>query len=180
MTHQRIILIGYRATGKTSTAKALAERLSWQWLDSDTEITKDDGRDRDIATIFAQDGEPAFRHRETEVLRRLVRESQVVIATGGGAILSEGNRQLLKAAGPVFWLTASAGVIRQRLAADAETRRNRPALAGADAVSEVEEVLAERRALYESCADYVVTTNERSPAEVADEIATRLREGKTR
>ena len=132
---------------------------------------------RDIATIFKEEGEPEFRRREAEVLRRLVQEADVVIATGGGAILAESNRKLLKEAGPVFWLTASADVIRQRLAADAETTRHRPALVGADAVSEVDEVLASRRALYESCADHVVATDQRSPEEVAEQILAQLRGG---
>lgn len=168
MTYQRIILIGYRATGKTSTATALAEALKWRCFDSDIELAKDDGRD--ITTIFKEDGELEFRRRESEILRRLVQESGAVIATGGGAILSEANRKLLKEAGPVFWLIASADVIRQRLAADQETIRSRPALSSQDVISEVEDVLAERARLYKACADYEVATDELTPRDVAKKI----------
>ena len=172
MTYQRIILIGYRATGKTSTATALAEALEWRWFDSDIELAKEDGRD--IATIFKEDGEPEFRRREAQILRRLVQESGAVIATGGGAILSEANRKLLKEAGPVFWLVASADVIRQRLTADEETTRNRPALSNTDVISEVEDVLAERTRLYKACADYEVATDGLTSTDVAKKILSRL------
>jgi shikimate kinase len=175
VTPQRIILIGYRATGKTATAKALAQKLAWRWFDSDAEIAKEAGRD--LATIFREDGELEFRRRESAVLRRLVRKARVVLATGGGAILVEANRQLLKAAGPVFWLTATADVIRRRLAADGDTSRNRPALTGTDAISEVDELLASRQALYQSCADYVVATDQRTAEEVAIDILEQLQKG---
>lgn len=172
MTYLRIILIGYRASGKTSAAKALAKQLGWRWVDTDVEIADADGRE--LAEIFKAEGEPEFRRRETEVLRRAVKAENVVIATGGGIILAEENRNLLTRAGPVVWLTASADVIRERLTADAQTSANRPALSGHDPVSEVDAVLASRLALYETTANYDVATGGLTPQEVAEEILSQI------
>lgn len=175
MNYDRIILVGYRASGKTTTARALADKLAWRWFDSDTELAAEDGRN--IAAIFENDGEAEFRRRESEILRRLMREQHAVVATGGGAILSASNRALLKGAGPVIWLSACPEVIRQRLATDPQTLRQRPALEGDDAVGEVETVLASRLALYASCSDHVVSTDELSTEQVTERILNMLREG---
>ncbi len=74
-------LIGYRATGKTTLAKLLAERLGWEWLDADAEIERAAGKS--IARIFAEDGEPAFRDLEARVVADLCRRERLVLATGG-------------------------------------------------------------------------------------------------
>ncbi len=85
-----ITLIGYRATGKTTLAKLLAERLDWPWIDADAEIERRAGKS--IAEIFADDGEPAFRDLEAQVIADLCREDQLVLSAGGGAPLREAAR----------------------------------------------------------------------------------------
>ncbi|HEX4150325.1 MAG TPA: shikimate kinase, partial [Pirellulales bacterium] len=93
MTAMNIALIGYRGTGKTAVARALADRLGWQWLDADAELEARAGRS--IAEIFAADGEEAFRNLESGVLAELGQRSRTVLATGGGVVLRDTNRELL-------------------------------------------------------------------------------------
>src|SRR5437762_782279 len=98
-----IYLIGPRGSGKTTVARLLAERLGWDWVDADAELEARCGRS--IREMFASEGEEGFRRHEAEVLRQLSGRASVVIATGGGVVLREDNRELLKR-GKVVWLTA--------------------------------------------------------------------------
>src|SRR2546421_373945 len=98
----RIVLIGYRGTGKSTARRLLAARLGWHFLDADAELEARAGRT--IADVFRAEGEPGFRDRESAVLAELVLVPDHVIATGGGVVLRPGNRELLKAAGFVAWL----------------------------------------------------------------------------
>ena len=78
-----LILIGYRATGKTTLARLLAQRLGWDWIDADVEIERQAGKS--IARMFAEDGEPAFRDLEARVIADLCGRPRLVLAAGGGA-----------------------------------------------------------------------------------------------
>ena len=78
-----VVLIGYRATGKTTIARHLAQRLDWDWADADVEIEQQAGKS--IARIFAEDGEPAFRDLEAKVIAQLCGKARLVVAAGGGA-----------------------------------------------------------------------------------------------
>src|SRR5688500_2590703 len=80
-----LLLIGYRGTGKSTVARLVAERLNWPWLDADVELERRAGKS--IAAIFAEDGEPAFRDLESQVLAELVQADRHVLALGGGVIL---------------------------------------------------------------------------------------------
>ena len=91
-----IYLIGYRGTGKTTVGRMLADLLSWKWIDSDHEIQDRSGST--IAEIFARDGEEGFRDLETEVVRTISHLQNHVVSLGGGAILREENRDLIKRA----------------------------------------------------------------------------------
>jgi shikimate kinase len=166
-----IFLIGYRGTGKTTVARLVARRLGRESIDADAEIERRAGKL--IAAIFADDGEPAFRELEGAVIRDLA-QTKLVVSTGGGAILSEANRQAMQAAGPIVWLTASVDTIAHRIAADAATARLRPNLTAAGGRAEIESVLARRTPIYRACATFVVDTEGKSPAEVADEIFKKL------
>src|SRR4051812_7830484 len=97
-----IALIGYRGTGKTAVAQQLALALGWDWVDADVEVELRSGKS--IAAIFADDGEAAFRDLESAVLADLIDREQAVLALGGGVILREHNRELLRRAGLVVWL----------------------------------------------------------------------------
>jgi shikimate kinase len=165
--HLVISLVGYRGTGKSSVARLLAERLGWAWADADEALERVAGRS--IRDIFAAEGEAGFRDREEAVLAELCRGERLILATGGGAVLREANRQRLRAAGRVVWLTAGAATIWARLQADPTTAERRPALT-VGGLAEIEDLLRQREPLYRACADVVVDTEGRSPEDVVNAI----------
>ncbi len=167
-----ISLIGYRATGKTTVGSLLAERLGWTCFDTDVQLQHWVGKS--IREIFAEEGEAKFREYEAQVVRDLARRHKVVLALGGGAVLRPENRQAIRVAGPVVWLTAEPATIQARLADDPETQRLRPPLSTGSAVDEVQRVLAERLPIYQACADCVVNTDGKSPRELVDAILAEL------
>jgi shikimate kinase len=167
-----LTLIGYRATGKTTLARLLAGRLGWPWIDADVEIERRAGKS--IAQIFAEEGEPAFRDREAEVIAALCRGDRLVLAAGGGVPLREANRAALRAAGKVVWLTARPETILRRMTADASTAARRPNLTAHGPLQEIMHLLAVREPLYREIADLVIDTENRPPEELADEILQKL------
>jgi 3-dehydroquinate dehydratase/shikimate dehydrogenase len=167
-----VYLIGYRGTGKTSTARHLADKLGWSWLDADEFLQVRHGRT--IRQIFAENVEKGFRDKEAKLLQELSEYEDHVIATGGGVILRDENRALLKR-GTVIWLQAPAAVLWQRLQQDEATATTRPDLAQGG-IAEIEELLRLRAPLYEECHDLAVNTAEQSPEQVADLIFTWLQE----
>lgn len=171
-----IYLIGYRGTGKSTVARQLAEQLEAQAVDSDELIAQRAGCS--IAEIFAQQGEPAFRDLEQQVVAELAAGEPQVVALGGGAVLREANRQAIAGA-PVVWLQASPAVLAQRLAADSISASQRPSLTRAGLLGEIEQVLTERTPVYRQCATFEVDTEGRSPAEVAEVIYRQLTSHKT-
>jgi shikimate kinase len=167
-----VFLIGYRGTGKTSVARELAARLRIDWVDADDVVERDAGKN--IAAIFAEGGEAGFRDSEMRVVETLSRKRRAVIALGGGAVLREENRRVISGAGPVVWLTASVDTILERVAADSSTTSRRPNLTTGGGRAEIEVLLAIRTPLYRECATLVVDTENKTAAEVADEIAASL------
>lgn len=169
-----LALIGYRGTGKTSVARLVALELGWDWVDADVEVELRAGKS--IAAIFADDGEGAFRDLESAVLEDLVRRDRTVLALGGGGILREENRERLKKAdGKVVWLQASPEILYQRIEADATTKTQRPNLTAGGGLAEVQKLLALREPFYRQCAQLEISTEEKSPGEVASEIVAWLR-----
>ncbi len=168
-----ITLIGYRATGKTTLARLLAERLHWAWIDADVEIERRAGKA--IARIFAEDGEPAFRDLEAAVTADLCRRTPLVLAAGGGAPLRPDNRRAIRAAGKVVWLTARPETIHARMSGDATTASRRPSLTDHDALAEIVHLLARREPVYREAADLVIDTEGKTPDQVAAEILLKLR-----
>lgn len=166
-----IALIGPRGSGKTTVARHLAELLGWQWVDADVEIERRAGRP--VRAIFAAEGEAGFREHESAVLRELCALRRHVVATGGGVVLREANRELLRSSARVAWLRADAETLWRRLEGDASGGERRPALLGGGR-AEVEEVLRTREALYRACAHRAVDTAGRTPRAVAAEVATAL------
>ncbi len=166
-----IFLIGYRGTGKSTVARILAEKLGWDWADSDNLVESRAGMN--ICQIFDREGEAGFRDREAAVLDELCRRQKHVIATGGGIILREDNRPKLRSAGRVVWLTADAGTIWRRMQEDPTTANRRPTLT-VGGLAEVEEVLKAREPLYRGCADLTVSTMGRSSEEIVQDILLHL------
>ena len=167
-----ILLIGYRATGKSLVARELASRLGFKSIDADDVIEERAGKS--IARIFAEEGEAAFRDLEVQVVASLAKESATVVALGGGAVLRTENCEAIRTAGPVVWLRANVDTIMERLAADSATASRRPNLTKAGGRAEVEELISVRTPLYLECATLAVETDGKSVGEIASEIVAKL------
>ena len=162
-----LFLIGYRGTGKTTVARALAVQLGWQWIDADDVLERRHGRS--IRSIFESEGEIGFRDKEEAILGGLCRLKDHIIATGGGVVLRPGNRELLTKYGRVVWLTADVATLWQRMQGDVRTADRRPNLT-VGGIEEIVEILPARAAHYGSCADLTVSTEGRVPEQIAAEI----------
>jgi len=160
---QNIILIGPMGSGKTTVGKQLSKRTRMDFVDSDHMIEERCGVS--ISTIFDIEGEDGFRKRETKMLSELCDRSGVVLATGGGAIVSEENRILLRK-GFVVYLKTS---IETQLART-QKNQNRPLLENVDAETKLRQLMDERGRLYEQEADLVVLSGDRVVSKVVDEI----------
>lgn len=165
-----VFLIGPMGSGKTAVGKQLARLLHLQFFDSDAEIELRTGVD--IPYIFEKEGEAGFREREREVIDSLTQLQDVIIATGGGAVLLPQNREYLGSRGCVVYLQTS---VEQQLE---RTRhgRQRPLLYTADPELKLRELMNIRAPLYESIATLVVCTDGRQVRAVADEVVLRLQE----
>lgn len=165
----RLTLVGFRGSGKTTVASALASRLGCAWQDADVVFERESGVT--VAEFFASHGEPVFRDRESELLAQLLATFVGVLATGGGVVVREANRRLLAERGrPVVWLDASPDRLRERLEADSSTAARRPSLTGEDPLVEVERLLREREPFYAEVADLRIDTSGLQPEAVADRI----------
>jgi len=165
----RIVLIGYRCTGKTRVGRRLAERLGAAFVDTDERVEAEAGRA--VAEIVRVEGWAGFRRRESAVLRRLGEEEACAVATGGGAVLDPRNREVLKGLGGlVVWLDASPEAVVRRMDADAGSRERRPGLTGLGPEDEVRSLLREREPLYRQAADVRIDTTDLTVDEVVEEI----------
>ena len=163
-----VVLIGYRACGKTTVGRALAERMGRPFLDTDALIRERAGKS--IRELVTAGGWPAFRRAERACIRQIAHRDNLVISLGGGAVLDRRNVADLKRRGVFFWLTADAATIRKRLEQAPESKDQRPSLSGGDAGAEIESLLREREPVYRGVADGVVDTSRLTVAEVAGEI----------
>lgn len=148
--------------------RLLAERLGWRFFDTDDHVEAAAGKS--IRDIFATDGELAFRERESEALTELCQRGTCVIATGGGAVLREANRELLKSSGFVVWLTATPETVLARLQSDPTTGARRPNLTAVGGEEEVRALIAFRAPLYRATANCAVATDALSPETLTDAI----------
>lgn len=163
-----LTLIGYRATGKTTLARLLAERLGWEWIDADVEIERRAGKT--IASIFAEDGEPAFRDLEAAVIADLCCRDRLVLAAGGGAPMRPENREAMRRAGKVVWLAARPETILARMSRDATTATRRPNLTDKSPLDEIIELLARREPIYHQTAHISIDTEGKQPPRLVEEI----------
>jgi shikimate kinase len=151
-----IFLVGMMGAGKSTVGRQLAKRLGRPFHDSDQEIESRTGVR--IVVIFDIEGEAGFRRRESEELQRLAAMENIVLATGGGVVLSSENRALLKDRGLVIYLHAQPRDLWHRTRQD----KSRPLLRGADPRARIEELYHARDALYREVADVVVETGRQS------------------
>ncbi len=167
----KIILIGYRATGKSTVAAALAERWGFDWVDLDVWI--EDTVQTPIAVVFARHGEAYFRDLEERALADVLSLPQpLIVATGGGTPLREASRRLMKERGVVVWLTASVDTIARRMLDDQTTQVRRPSLTGGKSpVDEIAQVLTVREPLYREVASTTINTDGRTVDEIVLDIA---------
>ena len=165
-----VFLVGLMGAGKTSVGKVLARRLGKTFYDSDHEIERATGVK--VSVIFDIEGEAGFRARESRALAELVQRSDTVLATGGGAVISEANRKLLADHGVVIYLRATPDDLWDRTRHD----KNRPLLKTADPLARLKELYEERDPLYRAAASIVIDTGDQSLISLAHKIEHRLLE----
>lgn len=166
-----LFLIGPMGAGKTTIGRQLANVLQKTFLDSDREIEKRTGAS--ISLIFDVEGEAGFRRRERTVIDELTAQQDIVLATGGGAILDPDNQQWLRVRGCVIYLHCSIARQLERTAFD----HNRPLLREKDPEEKLEELFQIREPLYRKTADWVVVTNGFKVKQVVDKIVAGLADG---
>jgi shikimate kinase len=153
-----VVMVGMMGAGKTAVGRALAARLGVPFLDSDAEIEA--AANRTVPEIFTRDGEPFFRRKESQVIRRLLEEERGVLSTGGGAFLAEENRDMISRRGVSIWLNADLDVLWNRV----KHKDTRPLLRSADPRQTLRDLCAVRVPLYAK-ADLVVVSDGHTPIE---------------
>ena len=159
-----LILCGMMGAGKTSVGKAIATLSGRHWVDTDDFITEKYGV---ISEIFKTRGEAYFRTLETETVKTLTSQDNLVISVGGGLVLKQENVALLRKNGKMIFLRASLETLVQRLHSD----KTRPLLQTEKSLEErLQKLLSERTPVYEGVADYTVTVDGKTPEEIGLEI----------
>jgi len=161
---QRVFLVGPMGAGKSTIGRLLSKELSRPFKDTDHEIEERTGAD--IPWIFDMEGEEGFRDRESSMLDELTQLPEVVLATGGGAILREENRQYLASRGTVVYLETSVDQQYRRTLRD----KNRPLIQQENPRAVLEALLKVRDPLYRSVADLIVSTHQGNPLAVVRKI----------
>jgi shikimate kinase len=161
-----VVMVGMMGAGKTAVGTALARALGVPFLDSDEEIER--AANRSIAEIFARDGEPFFREKESQVLSRLLRGEPCVLSTGGGAFMAEPNRRMIHEQGVSVWLKADLELLWQRV----RHKTTRPLLRTPQPRETLRALLETRQPIY-ALADLAV---ESAPDRSVEQMAERVRE----
>jgi shikimate kinase len=168
-----LVLVGMMGAGKTTVGRRIASRMGRQFIDSDEEIER--AARMTIPEIFEQRGEPEFRAGEMRVISRLLKEKDIVLATGGGAFVNPDTRALVKAESVSVWLKADLDVLFERVS----RRSNRPLLQTADPRGTLEKLIADRYPLYAEADVTVVSRDVPQDAVAADVISALLHHIKT-
>ena len=165
MNNNNIFLIGPMGAGKTTIGKQLARQLKWDFYDSDRIVEERTGVD--IALIFEKEGEEGFRSREEKVIDELTQLNNIVLATGGGAVLRQQNRVNLINRGTICYLSSSIKDLINRTSKD----KKRPLLQGKDKPKIViTQLLKEREPVYIEMADHIINTSNSSIQAVIKDI----------
>ena len=165
---KNIVLTGFMGTGKTAVGRELSRLLNMRLVDVDTEIEK--SRQMTINEIFKQFGELRFREIETEMIRKLSERKDVIISTGGGAVLRQENVDVLREQGIIVCLMATPETILKRTSHSS----HRPLLQVEDPFGKIKELLDFRRPFYEK-ADIMIDTDGKTPREIAEEIIDKMK-----
>ena len=168
-----IVLVGLMGSGKTTVGKRIAQELGYAFVDSDDVVASAAGKS--VREIFAQDGEAVFRQCESEAIKSVLadRQSSVVLATGGGAVISSDNRSLIsEQASTVVWLDASV----EDLVVRTKSGATRPLLDG-DAATTLQSLSSQRSAWYDEVATVRIDTRGKSVAKVCSAVVEAIRTG---
>ena len=165
---QAIALVGMPGCGKSTVGRQLARQLGWRFVDSDHEIERQIGGS--IRTFFEQQGELAFRELEQQTIAALTQQGEMVLATGGGAVLRQANRRALKAGCKVVYLRSTPQELFRRLRHDTQ----RPLLQVADPLKRLRDLFHERDPLYRDAADFLIETGRPSVPNLVNMILMQL------
>lgn len=163
-----VVLIGYRATGKSTVGRILSRKLKIPFCDTDSLV--ESKMAMPIKEIVALHGWDFFRLKEKETIKNLTQNRSGIIATGGGVVLDQENVNFLKQTGVVIWLDAPVQDIVNRLNKDAQSKAIRPQFTTGNMTEETVDVMNQRLPLYEKSADYKVNTTDKKAVHVAEEI----------
>jgi len=170
-----IVLIGHRATGKSTVGSKIAALLRRKFVDTDDLLEERHGTIRDIVETHGWDH---FRHLEKRVIQEISSQSDLVIAPGGGFVLDIDNVMALKKNGFIIWLKADPQVVHARMMKDPKTLVQRPTLTGKGILQEIEEVMASRVPFYEQAAEVQLDTSTMDVAEVVKKVVSMIQERK--
>jgi shikimate kinase len=176
----KIALIGYRATGKSTVGRMLADKLKISFWDTDAMVEKNTGMPiKEIVELYGWD---YFRSKERDTIKFLTQKKACVIATGGGVVLFQENIALLKQnvspqkkAAVIIWLNAPLHDIIDRLKKDAQSSATRPQFTAGNIVQETTDIMKQRLPLYEKAADYIVDTADKNAEQVVEDVYQYLR-----
>ena len=169
MINDNIFFVGLMGAGKTTIGKLLAKKLKKTFYDTDHEIEKKLGVK--VSVIFELEGEEGFRKRETQMIDELTSKKDIILATGGGAVLSEENRRLLKERGKVIYLNAKPQHLAKRMAFD----KDRPLLQKGNMLDTLNNLYQERHPLYLGVSSFVVDTGQQKTQTIINKIEALLK-----
>ncbi|MBM3454115.1 MAG: shikimate kinase [Bacteroidetes bacterium] len=167
--NDNIFFVGLMGAGKTTIGKLLAKKLNKTFYDTDHEIEKKLGVK--VSVIFELEGEEGFRKRETQMIDELTSKKDIILATGGGAVLSEENRRILKERGKVIYLNAKPQHLAKRMAFD----KDRPLLQQGNMLDTLNHLYQERHPLYLRVSSFVVDTGQQKTQTIIHKIEALLR-----
>ena len=167
---KNLVLVGFMGSGKSSVGRLAAKALGFQFTDTDQIVVDHAGRQ--ISDIFQTDGEAAFRALETGAIESLVHSERYVISTGGGAVLSEHNRQLLRTLGFVVCLTASEDILFERVSRNSK----RPLLQTENPRATLSRLVRDRTALYQAAAHHTLDTTHLPQGAAVEALVTAARQ----
>ncbi|MEE2659188.1 MAG: shikimate kinase [Candidatus Latescibacterota bacterium] len=166
-----VVLVGYRAAGKSTLGRLVAERLGWPYLDIDRGIDEYSGKT--IKALYEEDGDTAYRDVESQVVAEMCAQDERVIAFGAGSLIRKSNREHARRGSLIFYLKVSPEVLWERICADPGSEETRPKLSSGG-LAEVVEMLAQRAPVYRECANEVLDGTQ-PPEQLADRVAAALR-----